>query len=147
MVWVVMDSINLYQMMLCPSSPIQSGTVPPTRLSLWTRALEIRTMRSPKRWTYRWLYLPITMQSYLFTVRGGLTLREAICLMEIIHQTGRLRAVDLVEINPALGNESDRKRTLEAGLSVLKAALGFSRKGTAPRGVLDLPVQTHHKCN
>ncbi|CAH2068501.1 unnamed protein product, partial [Iphiclides podalirius] len=77
-------------------------------------------------------------------VRGGLSLREAINLMEIIHSTGRLRAVDLVEINPALGDESDRKRTIEAGLCVLKASLGFSRRGTAPRGVLDLPVQTHH---
>lgn len=77
-------------------------------------------------------------------MRGGLSLREAICLMEIIHSTGRLRAVDLVEINPALGNDSDRKRTIEAGLSVLRAALGFSRRGTAPRGVVDLPVQTHH---
>ncbi|CAG5018469.1 unnamed protein product [Parnassius apollo] len=77
-------------------------------------------------------------------VRGGLTLREAINLMEIIHSTGRLRAIDLVEINPALGDESDRKRTIEAGLCVLKAALGFSRRGTAPRGILDLPVQTHN---
>ncbi|XP_063832410.1 arginase, hepatic isoform X1 [Ostrinia nubilalis] len=77
-------------------------------------------------------------------VRGGLTLREAISLMEIIHSTGRLRAVDLVEINPALGNDSDRRKTLEAGLCVLKAALGFSRRGTAPRGILDLPVQTYH---
>ncbi|XP_014370617.2 arginase, hepatic [Papilio machaon] len=77
-------------------------------------------------------------------VRGGLSLREAINLMEIIHATGRLRAIDLVEINPALGNDYDRKRTIEAGLCVLKAALGFSRRGTAPRGVLDLPVQTHH---
>lgn len=64
--------------------------------------------------------------------------------MEIIHSTGRLRAIDLVEINPALGNDSDRRRTLEAGLCVLRAGLGFSRRGTAPRGVLDLPVQTHH---
>ncbi|XP_013167300.1 PREDICTED: arginase-1 isoform X3 [Papilio xuthus] len=77
-------------------------------------------------------------------VRGGLSLREAINLMEIIHATGRLRAIDLVEINPALGDGCDRKRTIEAGLCVLKAALGFSRRGTAPRGVLDLPVQTHH---
>ncbi|XP_068628773.1 arginase-2, mitochondrial isoform X2 [Battus philenor] len=77
-------------------------------------------------------------------VRGGLSLREAISLMEIIHSTGRLRAIDLVEINPALGDESDRKRTIEAGLCVLKAGLGFSRRGTAPRGVLDLPIQTHH---
>ncbi|CAB3237168.1 unnamed protein product [Arctia plantaginis] len=74
-------------------------------------------------------------------VRGGLTLREAIKMMEIIHATGRLRAIDLVEINPAIGNENDRKRTIDAGISVLKAALGFSRRGTAPRGVPDLPVQ------
>ncbi|XP_047515160.1 arginase, hepatic [Pieris napi] len=78
------------------------------------------------------------------SVRGGLTLREAIKLMEIIHSTGRLRALDLVEINPAIGNDSDRKRTIEAGLCILKAALGFSRRGTTPRGVTDLPVQTHH---
>ncbi|CAH4014821.1 unnamed protein product [Pieris brassicae] len=78
------------------------------------------------------------------SVRGGLTLREAIKLMEIIHSTGRLRALDLVEINPAIGNDSDRKRTIEAGLCILKAALGFSRRGTTPRGVSDLPVQTHH---
>lgn len=67
--------------------------------------------------------------------------------MEIIHSTGRLRAIDLVEINPAVGNESDRKKTIEAGLSILKAALGFSRRGTAPRGVLDLPLQTHRTTN
>ncbi|XP_049887662.1 arginase-2, mitochondrial isoform X2 [Pectinophora gossypiella] len=72
-------------------------------------------------------------------VRGGLTLREGICLMETIHSTGRLRAIDLVEINPALGSDADRRRTIEAGLCILKAALGFSRRGTAPRGVLDLP--------
>ncbi|XP_032511881.1 arginase, hepatic isoform X2 [Danaus plexippus] len=78
-------------------------------------------------------------------VRGGLTLREAIKLMEIIHATGRLRAFDLVEINPALGNDSDRKRTIEAGMSVMMAALGFSRRGMTPRGVSDLPVQTYHK--
>ncbi|CAH1643522.1 unnamed protein product [Spodoptera littoralis] len=76
-------------------------------------------------------------------VRGGLSLREAINLMEIVYATGRLRAVDLVEINPALGNENDRKQTIEAGLCVLKAALGFSRRGTAPRGVKDLPIQDH----
>lgn len=79
------------------------------------------------------------------SVPGGLTLRDAIKLMEIIHETGRLRAIDLVEINPALGSDSDRKRTIEAGLYVLKAALGFSRRGTVPRGVLDLPVQTPPK--
>lgn len=65
-------------------------------------------------------------------------------MMEIIHKTGRLRAIDLVEINPAVGSDSDRRRTIEAGLAVLKAGLGFSRRGTAPKGVKDLPVQTFH---
>ncbi|CAH2267145.1 jg2883 [Pararge aegeria aegeria] len=78
-------------------------------------------------------------------LRGGLTLREAIKLMEIVYATGRLRAIDLVEINPALGNDSDRKRTIDAGLCILKAGLGFSRRGTTPRGVVDLPVQTYHE--
>ncbi|CAH0600586.1 unnamed protein product [Chrysodeixis includens] len=78
-------------------------------------------------------------------VRGGLTLREAINLMEIVYATGRLRAIDLVEINPAIGNEKDRQQTIDAGLCILKAALGFSRRGTAPRGVLDLPIQDPHK--
>ncbi|XP_026323390.1 arginase, hepatic isoform X2 [Hyposmocoma kahamanoa] len=78
-------------------------------------------------------------------VRGGLTLREGINLMEMIYSTGRLRAIDLVEINPAIGTESDRRRTIEAGIVILKAALGAHRRGTAPRDVLDLPLQTKKK--
>ncbi|XP_075986160.1 arginase isoform X1 [Anticarsia gemmatalis] len=80
-------------------------------------------------------------------VRGGLSLREAIQLMEIVHGTGRLRAVDLVEINPAIGDECDRKRTIEAGICLVKAALGFSRKGSAPPGVKDLPIQDNQPKN
>lgn len=78
----------------------------------------------------------------MLTVRGGLTLREGINLMEMIHATGRLRAIDLVEINPAIGTESDRRRTIEAGIIILKAALGAHRRGTAPSNVDDLPLQT-----
>lgn len=75
-------------------------------------------------------------------VRGGLTLREGIQLMEMIYSTGRLRAIDLVEINPAIGTESDRRRTIEAGIVILKAALGAHRRGSAPRDAIDLPLQT-----
>lgn len=74
-----------------------------------------------------------------FSVRGGLTLREGICIMEIIHSTGRLKAIDLVEINPALGNDEDRRRTVDAGISILKAGLGYQRRGTAPSGATDIP--------
>lgn len=89
---------------------------------------------------------PITLGA-LVPVRGGLSLREGIQLMELLHRSGRLRAIDLVEINPAVGSDGDRRRTIEAGLAVLKAGLGFSRCGTAPRGVSDLPVQTFHHRN
>ena len=33
-------------------------------------------------------------------VRGGLNYREAHMLMELVADTGRLRALDLVEVNP-----------------------------------------------
>lgn len=75
-------------------------------------------------------------------VRGGLTLREGVFLMEQIHRTGRLRAVDLVEINPAIGDTRDRKITMEAGVAILQAALGFQRRGSLPKNVTDLPLQT-----
>lgn len=94
------------------------------------------------------LPIPFLIQDYQTkpllpsTVRGGLTLREGINMMETIYATGRLRAVDLVEINPAIGTDTDRRHTIDAGLSILKAALGAPRRGTAPKGVLDLPKPT-----
>lgn len=78
----------------------------------------------------------------MLTVRGGLTLREGIQLMEMIYSTGRLRAIDLVEVNPAIGTESDRRRTIEAAIIILKAGLGAHRRGSAPRDVDDFPLQS-----
>lgn len=75
----------------------------------------------------------------LFLVRGGLTLREGIQLMELIYQTGRLNVLDIVEINPDLGTENDVAKTLEAAIHVIKAAFGFSRLGNIPRHVSDIP--------
>lgn len=66
-------------------------------------------------------------------VRGGLTLREAIHIMEKVHETGRLAAVDLVEVNPNLGSARDVQTTVEAALQVLLAAFGHSRLGNMPR--------------
>uniref|UniRef100_A0A182K929 Arginase n=1 Tax=Anopheles christyi TaxID=43041 RepID=A0A182K929_9DIPT len=63
------------------------------------------------------------------SVRGGLTLREGIYIMEEAYGTGRLAAVDLVEVNPAIGTQEDVRRTVEAAIHLLVAACGHSRKG------------------
>ncbi|XP_023329870.1 arginase-2, mitochondrial isoform X2 [Eurytemora carolleeae] len=58
-------------------------------------------------------------------VRGGLTLREALTLCEIVHDTGRLTGLDLVEVNPELATcKQDLDKTMEAALEVILAALG-----------------------
>lgn len=72
-------------------------------------------------------------------VRGGLTLREAIHIMEKVHETGRLAAVDLVEVNPNLGSARDVQTTVQAALQVLLAAFGHSRLGNMPRSA-EIPL-------
>lgn len=63
----------------------------------------------------------------MFLVRGGLLLREGIAIMEVIHQTGRMNALDLVEVNPKLGNERDVSKTVEAAKQIILAAFGHER--------------------
>jgi arginase len=55
-------------------------------------------------------------------VRGGLNYREAHHLMELIADTGRLTALDLVEVNPALDL---RNTTAELGVELALSALGM----------------------
>lgn len=74
-------------------------------------------------------------------VRGGLTLREGIHLMEVIHKTGRLSAIDLVEVNPSIGSKHNVDLTVSAAIHIIAAAFGYSRKGLRPK-VNDLPIQT-----
>jgi arginase len=54
-------------------------------------------------------------------VRGGATLREAHLAMEIIHDTGAMRAMDLVEINPILDS---RNATAELAAELIASAFG-----------------------
>lgn len=65
-------------------------------------------------------------------VRGGLTLREGIYIMEEIFNTGRLRAIDLVEVNPKIGSEEDVLKTVSAAVNLLQAACGHNRRGNFP---------------
>ena len=54
-------------------------------------------------------------------VKGGLDYREAHMLMEIVADSGLLRALDLVEVNPIL---DDRNMTAMLGVELAASALG-----------------------
>merc|ERR1719300_823198 len=59
-------------------------------------------------------------------VGGGLTLREGLILCNMVHRTGRLKAVDMVEVNPSLAsNKAGAEKTVNAANDLLMAALGF----------------------
>lgn len=76
-------------------------------------------------------------------VRGGLSLREAVHLMEEMYRTHRLNAVDLVEVNPQIGDKRDVQLTVQAAIHVIQAAFGYTRRGLkVPQGVTDMPLQT-----
>lgn len=66
---------------------------------------------------------------FCFTVRGGLSLREGLYIMEELYKTGRLDAVDLVEVNPTIGTPEDVNKTVESAILILKAACGDKRWG------------------
>lgn len=66
-------------------------------------------------------------------------LREAIHIMEMAYKTGRLEALDIVEINPRLGNSINVKTTLEAAVHVIKAAFGHRRSGNIPPHIERIP--------
>ena len=58
-------------------------------------------------------------------VRGGLSFREGHFICEEVFETGRLVSMDMVEVNPELG-ESDiaKKTTISIGCSLIRAAMG-----------------------
>lgn len=57
-------------------------------------------------------------------VRGGLTFREAHFLAEFVSETGLMVAFDLMELNPALGNEEQASKTTQNACSLVRAAMG-----------------------
>ncbi|MBK9123215.1 MAG: arginase [Chloroflexi bacterium] len=54
-------------------------------------------------------------------VPGGLSYREAHLLMEILHDTGRTRTVDVVEVNPVL---DERNRTANLAVDLVASLFG-----------------------
>ncbi|XP_017776807.1 PREDICTED: arginase, hepatic [Nicrophorus vespilloides] len=75
-------------------------------------------------------------------VRGGLTLREGIHLMEMVANTGRLGAIDLVEVNPSIGSASDVRNTVDAAIHIIMASLGHKRQGLRIKKIQEMPLQT-----
>ncbi|KAI8585375.1 hypothetical protein BDZ88DRAFT_466974 [Geranomyces variabilis] len=57
-------------------------------------------------------------------VRGGLTFREGHYICEALFETGNLVAVDIMEVNPLLGEQTYVMQTLQIGCSLARAAMG-----------------------
>ena len=55
-------------------------------------------------------------------VKGGLAYREAHLLMEMVAESGRLLALDLVEINPILDAQN---QTAQLGVELALSAFGM----------------------
>ncbi|XP_063605845.1 arginase, hepatic-like [Penaeus indicus] len=70
---------------------------------------------------------PVEAPSTGTPVRGGLTLREGLNIVEVARNTGHLRAFDMVEVNPDLGNQNDANLTSQAARLVILAALAGYR--------------------
>ncbi|OQV15163.1 Arginase-1 [Hypsibius exemplaris] len=73
-------------------------------------------------------------------VMGGLTLREGLQIAEFVHKTGRLSAMDLVEVNPELGTPHQRAKTTEAACAIISGALGKPRQGVPFPPGFELPL-------
>lgn len=73
-------------------------------------------------------------------VIGGLTVREALSIAEEISSLEFFRCLDLVEINPILGSKEQIENTLNVGLLVLKTFLGYSRHGSIPKNIQEIPA-------
>ncbi|XP_043920512.1 arginase-1 [Protopterus annectens] len=68
-------------------------------------------------------------------VPGGLCYREGIYIAEVLHKTGLLSAVDIMEVNPSLGkNEKEVDLTVKAALNVVLSCCGKACEGNHRSG-------------
>lgn len=72
---------------------------------------------------------PLYANSTGTPVMGGLTLREGVFLMEEAYNSGTLSSLDLVEVNPCLGDAKDVENTVNSTKLIIQAALGSNRSG------------------
>ena len=57
-------------------------------------------------------------------VERGISLSEALDICRAIKQTGRFVGMDLVEVNPEIGSQSDQELTIGTALKVIQALIG-----------------------
>lgn len=76
----------------------------------------------------------------IFSVPGGLTIREGITIIEDIFEMGRFKCIDICEVNPEIGSLTDTKKTVDSAIYLLKAACGTHRRGNFPVQMKDLPT-------
>jgi len=62
-------------------------------------------------------------------VKGGLSYREAHYVCEAAAETGLLTSMDMVEVNPKLGNDEEAKMTVNLAVELVQSALGKSILG------------------
>jgi len=67
-------------------------------------------------------------------VPGGLSIREGMYVAEELALTGKVTAIDLVEVNPEMGTEREQELTLYTAVEVIAACFGKRRKGNTPPG-------------
>lgn len=62
-------------------------------------------------------------------VVGGLTVREAMSIGEIIERTGQMVALDVVEFNPKIGSPEQVARSASYIIDIVLSFFGKSRAG------------------
>lgn len=62
-------------------------------------------------------------------VHGGLTFRECMYMAEILHATNRISVLDIVELNPTLGTEEDKEKTIMHTMKIIEHFYGNKRAG------------------
>lgn len=66
-------------------------------------------------------------------VLGGLSLTELMFIGNAVHETGKLKTLDLVEVNPLLGtNEADVNKTVFSAMRTILSFFGYNTIGTMP---------------
>ena len=70
-------------------------------------------------------------------VLGGLTLPELMYIGNCVHETGKLKALDLVEVNPLLGaSEEDLAKTVFSAQRTILSFFGFQTAGTITQSLV-----------
>ena len=67
---------------------------------------------------------PVEAPSTGTVVRGGLTFREAHYVAEAVSDTGNLKSMDIVEVNPQLEPGDGANMTADMGLQLTLSAMG-----------------------